>query len=154
MGHRRGGKRHGPENPNVSARRRAAAGARARPRAAAQSFPVPVAIDPAPAYDYIQQAASMSFDGETLTLSGLAPSTIYFSDRPYRETGQVDTATFLQLWDEGGSFADDPPNAALTVLSAPDDQPAVVELTSPQLAGSDLKYSVKVLCPGIFLEAP
>lgn len=112
--------------------------------AAAQS-PEAVNIEPAPDFDYIQQAASMAFDGETLTLSGLVPSTIYFSDRPYRETGQVDTATFLNLWDEGGSFADDPPNAAITVLSTQDAQPAVVELSSPQLDGADLKYSVKVL---------
>lgn len=113
--------------------------------AVAQTPPVPVSIDPAPDFDYIQQAASMAFDGTTLTLSGLAPSTIYFSDRPYRETGQVDTATFLALWDKDGSFAGDPPNAAVTALSAPNAQPAVVELSSPELEGDDLKYSVKVL---------
>jgi hypothetical protein len=112
--------------------------------AAAQS-PEPVNIDPAPGFDYIQQAASMAFDGETLTLSGLAPSTIYFSDRPYRETGQVDTQSFLNLWDAGGTFADDPPNAAITVLSSPDAQPTVVELTTASLDGSDLKYGVKVI---------
>jgi hypothetical protein len=113
--------------------------------AAAQSFPVPVSIEPAPAYDYIQQAASMTFDGETLTLSGLSPSTLYFSDRPYRESGQVDTQTFLSLWDDGGSFADDAPNAALTVLSSPDTQPAVVTLNTAELDGGDLKYSVTVV---------
>lgn len=112
--------------------------------AVAQNPPVPVSIEPAPGFDYIQQAASMTFDGETLTLSGLAPSTIYFSDRPYRETGQVDTATFLELWADGGTFADDPPNAAITVQSSPDSQPAIVELTTASLDGSDLKYGVKV----------
>ncbi len=113
--------------------------------AAAQTPPVPVSIEPAPDFDYIQQAASMAFDGTTLTLSGLAPSTIYFSDRPYRETGQVDTPSFLALWAEGGSFAGDAPNAAITAMSAPDAQPAVVELTSAELDGADVKYSVKVL---------
>ncbi len=112
--------------------------------AAAQS-PEAVNIEPAPGFDYIQQAASMAFDGQTMTLSGLAPSTIYFSDRPYRETGQVDTADFIALWADGGTFAGDPPNAAVTVLSAADDQPAVVELTSPQIDGDSLKYSVTVI---------
>ena len=52
-------------------------------------------------------------------LSGVSPSTIYFTDRPYKETGTVSTVEFVDsLWSEGpGSFALSPPNADLTCES-------------------------------------
>ncbi|MEJ8571035.1 hypothetical protein [Microbaculum marinum] len=99
-----------------------------------------------PTYEYIQQAASMSYDGQTLTLEGLAPATIFFSDRPYRLIGQVDTGTFASLWDEpDGTFRTDPPNAAVTVLGSADTEPAIVELTTATVEGSTVRYGVKVL---------
>ena len=64
---------------------------------AAKAAPVPVKIQTGPTYEYVQQAASMKFDGKTLTLSGVAPSTIFFSDAPYRLAGAVDQKTFTGL---------------------------------------------------------
>lgn len=105
--------------------------------------PVPLPVVAAPDYEYVQQAGSMQFNGETLTLQGVAPSTIFFSDRPYRLTGHVPNATFVNLW--SGPFASDPPNAAVSVLGNFNEAPAIVELTGARLDGASLLYTVKVL---------
>lgn len=100
----------------------------------------------APSYEYVQQATSLQYDGETLTLQGVAPSTIFFSDHPYRLTGQVDIATFANLWSvPHGPFAQDPPNAAISVLGQTGVSPAIVELTSAAADGASIKYGVKIL---------
>lgn len=100
---------------------------------------------PPPAYDYVQQAAHMTFDGESLTLSGLSPAVLYFSERPYRVAGQVDNASFAAFWGEQADFSQVPPNAAVTFLGRTDTAPAVVELTSAKTEGSDIVYGVRVL---------
>lgn len=96
-------------------------------------------------YDYVQQAGSMTFDGSQITLTNLAPSTIFFSDRPYRLVGHVDTQRFVDLWSSGGSFTIDPPNAAISVLSNDTDAPAIVEITEASMTGDSLTYTVSVL---------
>ncbi len=79
---------------------------------------VPTPGAPAPVYEYVQQATAMQYDGTTLTLQGVSPSTVFFSDRPYRLAGQLPNQSFVDLWNApDGPFASDPPNAALTVLS-------------------------------------
>ena len=111
--------------------------------ASAQNYP-PVAEEPT--YEYVQQAAAMTYDGTTLTLEGVAPSTIFFSDRPYRLSGQVDAATFAKLWDSpSGPFSRVPPNAAISVLGATGYSPAIVELTSASTDGNNMKYGIKVI---------
>lgn len=120
----------------------------APPAANAAQAPRLVNMAPAPDYDYVQQAGSLAFDGQTMTLSNLAPATIYFSDRPYRISGQVDNATFATFWDTpNGQFVGDPPNAAITVMGAnmQGKPPIVVELNSAELDGSDMIYGVRVL---------
>lgn len=99
-----------------------------------------------PSYEYVQQASSLQYDGQSLTLQGVAPSTIFFSDHPYRLTGQVDTATFANLWTApNGPFASNPPNAAISVLGQTGVSPAIVELTSASADGASVTYGVKVL---------
>jgi hypothetical protein len=98
---------------------------------------------------FVQTAAGIDNDGETLTLQGITPSTLFFSDRPKRVVGHMRTADFVDLWGVGdNSFQTDPPNAVLSFLEpgadAPDD--AVVVLTAPEFDGSgDLSYSIEVL---------
>ena len=77
----------------------------------------------------------------------VVPSTVLFSDRPYRLSGQMDTAAFANLWESpGGAFAQVPPNAAVSVLGDTANPPAIVELTSAEVAaGGSIKYGVKVL---------
>lgn len=51
----------------------------------------------------------------TLVLEGVDLSTIWFTDRPARESGAISTGRLAAEWDEGGTFAADPPNAALVL---------------------------------------
>jgi hypothetical protein len=72
-------------------------------------------------------------DGITLTLRGIDPGTIFFSDRPERNAGQLPNAAFVDMWDAAG-FTEDPPNAALTIAGAPPSADVfVVELSDPRL---------------------
>ena len=98
---------------------------------------------------FVQTAAGMDSDGGTLTLRGITPSTLYFSDRPQRVVGHMTTADFVDLWAIGdNSFESDPPNAVLAFLepgaTVPDD--AVVVIKEPTVNGAgDLTYSIEVL---------
>jgi len=64
-----------------------------------QAQPAPRADQPSTKVEllFVQNAASGSFDGKTLTLNG-AGSTLFFSDRPERITGQVRTSDFVGHW--------------------------------------------------------
>ncbi|WP_421722801.1 hypothetical protein [Bauldia sp.] len=106
----------------------------------------PVAYNTGPSFDYVQQAGGMTFDGQTLTLTDIAPATVFFTDRPYRMSGQFSNAAFASLWRApNGTFAGDPPNAAVSVLGDTANAPAIVELTSAEADGSSLRYDVTVL---------
>ena len=97
---------------------------------------------------YVQTARGASFDGSMLTLEGIAPSTLYFSDRPERVVGHVTAEDFVSLWGEGeNSFAEDPPNAVLAFLEPGDDVPedVVVVLRDPMLQGDSLAYACDLL---------
>jgi hypothetical protein len=95
---------------------------------------------------YVQTASSMSYDNGKLTLHSLAPTTLFFSDRPNRVTGHVTSQDFVDSWGKGkDSFASDPPNAALSIFHPDGVSDVVVELRSPQLDGSDLTYTVEIL---------
>ena len=96
---------------------------------------------------FVQSAKGASLDGGKLTLNGVSPTTVYFSDRPNRIAGHVATPEMIPLWGEGkNSFTKDPPNATLSVF-AKDGTVAnvVVELKNPKLTGDQLVYDVKVL---------
>jgi hypothetical protein len=97
---------------------------------------------------FVQSAQGISSDGGTLTLEGVTPSTLYFSDRPQRVTGHMATTDFVDLWGEGeNSFATDPPNAVLSFLEPGGEVPedAVVVIREPQLEDGRLSYSIEVL---------
>jgi hypothetical protein len=86
--------------------------------------------------------------GGTLTLTGVSPNSIVFADRPFRAAGHVLTKHFLREWDEGSdSFAKNPPNATISVLSEDGDsvEDAVVVLKAPKLEGDNLTFQVSVL---------
>ncbi|MDH3674858.1 MAG: hypothetical protein OES12_05125 [Anaerolineae bacterium] len=88
----------------------------------------------------------MAYDNGRLTLTGLAPTTLMFSDRPARVTGHVPSEEFLDSWGEGeDSFADDPPNAVLSIFSDDEVHDVVVVLRDPALAGDQMSYSVDIL---------
>ena len=64
------------------------------------------------------------------------------TDRPVREAGQMATADFVSLWDEGATFDIDPPNADFTCQAGGDTVNVVVELSSPVVNGRTLSYDV------------
>ncbi len=96
----------------------------------------------------VMNAQGASLQGQTLTLTGVAPNSIIFADRPVRAAGHLLTTHVLEEWtDPAGSFAKDPPNATVSVLSKNGAQArdAVVELGSPRLDGDRLTFNVRVL---------
>ena len=96
----------------------------------------------------VMNAQGASLQGDTLTLNGVAPSTIVFADRPVRAAGHMLTAQLVEGWGkEGEGFAKDPPNATVSVFSKGDAtvQDAVVVLKTPKLVGDHLTFAVKVL---------
>ena len=95
---------------------------------------------------FVQNAQGAALDNGKLTLKGIAPATIFFSDRPQRIAGHLTTKDFVPFWSEGkDSFAANPPNATLSVLGEGEVNDVVVELRNPQLAGDTLAYDIRVL---------
>ena len=98
---------------------------------------------------YVQDAAGGTLTETTLVLSGVDESTPWFTDRPYREAGQMTTAEFVALFAEEGanSFAENPPNADFTCESGGEVVNQVVTLTDPVLdeAAATLTYTAALV---------
>jgi hypothetical protein len=94
----------------------------------------------------VVNARSAQLDGNTLTLQGIAPSTILFANRPVRRAGYVATGKLIDEWNGGKTFAKDPPNATISAFSKDGTvSDAVVVLRSPKLDGENLTFNVTVL---------
>ena len=62
---------------------------------------------------FVQSATAFSSGPGTITLHGLADSTVYFADRPRREIGHIPSRRFVELWETSANgFAVDPPNVS------------------------------------------
>jgi hypothetical protein len=97
---------------------------------------------------FVQNAQSVSLADGVLTLEGISPTTLYFSDRPERIAAHGLTAEFVTFWGKGGgsdSFKKDPPNATLAIVSEDAAVDIVLTLASPKLDGDTLRYDVKVI---------
>ena len=96
----------------------------------------------------VLNAKGATLQGNKLTLVGVSPNSIVFADRPVRSAGHVLTSHFIKEWDVGiDSFAKDPPNATISVLSndGATVKDAVVVLKAPKLEGDQLTFDVSVL---------
>ena len=81
---------------------------------------------------FVQTSHAMSYDDGRLTLRTLAPTTLFFSDRPDRVTGHISSEEFVDSWDKGpDNFASNPPNAVLSIFHTDMVSDVVVELTEP-----------------------
>jgi hypothetical protein len=111
--------------------------------------PRPVqAADEVADFLFVQTASAMTFDkaASKLTLEGIGATTLFFSDRPERIAGNMDTTAFVPFWSKGkDSFLSDPPNADLSILEADKLQQVVVVLENPELNDNSLTYTVKVV---------
>ena len=97
---------------------------------------------------FVQVAREMRTEGGRIRFMGLAPATLFFSDRPQHVVGHLSAKQFVEEWDKGeNSFAADPPNAVISFLEAdgkrPDD--AIVVLKQPRLDGGSISYAVEIL---------
>jgi hypothetical protein len=105
---------------------------------------------------FVQNALAGSFDGKTLTLTGVGP-TIFFSDRPQRVTGKSAPRSSSVTGTRG--------RTTLPRIPRTQPSPSLVgrtstalssSLTGPNLKGSTLSYKVKVLqgkLPASFRES-
>jgi hypothetical protein len=99
----------------------------------------------------VLNSKSAGLEGGKLTLGGVSPNAIIFADRPVRAAGHALTAHLLEEWSANGSFAKDPPNATVSVLSRDGSsvKDAVVVLKDPKLEGEKLTFDVEVLEGGL-----
>jgi hypothetical protein len=97
---------------------------------------------------FVQDAKAMVFDGSWLTLKEANPNIIFFCDRPVRTAGHMTRDAFMKLVTEGeNSFADNPPNAAVSIIGAKGEViEAVVTLSKrPLVRGNDVVFPLKVI---------
>jgi hypothetical protein len=134
------------------ARRRFIAAALAAPVLAVGSAMAQAVKEKQPAKEadflFVQTAKAITFDksANTVTLEGVSPITLFFSDRPERIAGNMKTTSFVPFWSTGkDSFLKDPPNADVSILEGDNLRQVVVVLKAPELKGDNLTYTVKVL---------
>jgi len=96
---------------------------------------------------FVLNSRGATLQGDTLTLTGVAPGTIIFADRPVRSAGHQPTADVIADWGSGDdSFAKNPPNATVSVFSKDGSvKDAVVVLKNPKLEGDKLTFNVQTL---------
>jgi hypothetical protein len=114
----------------------------------AESEPASSADDGLVELLFVQQAKGVSFEGDQMTLLGLNPQTLYFSDRPDDIAGYLDYQEFIDMVSKGpDNFNEDPPNATLMIFGDDELAEVVVELSEkPRMEGADMFFSsVKVI---------
>jgi len=99
---------------------------------------------------FVQNASGVEVGngGRTLTLKGIAPTTLFFSDRPVRIAGHYRMDEYLDFWKAGpDSFLTDPPNATLSAFQKGKEElsDVVVTLRNPRFSGNDLSYDITVV---------
>jgi len=96
-------------------------------------------------YMFAQTAKGVVIADGRVTLTGVSPTTLFFSDRPHRLTGHITTEEFVGQWGEGDdSFASDPPNALLSLFETAYVNDVVLVLSDPVADNGDLSYAVQV----------
>ena len=96
----------------------------------------------------VLNAQGVSLQGNKLVLTGVAPNSIVFADRPVRAAGHDTTSHIIEDWATGtDNFAKDPPNATVSAFSKDGTaiRDAVVVLKTPKLEGDRLTFDVDVL---------
>jgi hypothetical protein len=94
---------------------------------------------------FVLSGTSGVLSEESLRLDGVA-SVVWFQDRPARDAGHVSVAQFVSSWDAGpSSFADDPPNATLSVLAADGPLETVVELLEVEADDASVTFRIHII---------
>lgn len=104
----------------------------------------------APQLMFVQTADDLRADDTTLRLVNVGGQTLYFADRPERLAGHVPMSDYFKEWTAAAgpnNFAEDPPNATLSVYEAgkAENTVAVVEISEPVMEGNDLVYHYRLI---------
>jgi hypothetical protein len=96
---------------------------------------------------FVLNSRGATLQGDTLTLTGVSPSSIIFADRPVRAAGHQATADVIAEWGSGDdSFVKNPSNATVSVFGKDGAvKDAVVVLKNPKLDGDKLTFNVQTL---------
>lgn len=107
---------------------------------------VSLADDTTKSWLFVTHAGGFDFDGSTITLNDVVPDLTAFTDRPNRVVQDLALDDFLGLWADGAAnaFADDPPNAVLSIEGRMG-EPVILELSNPVRTGSGLSFDASVL---------
>ena len=99
-----------------------------------------------PHFLLVLSAESGSYEGETLTLTGVS-AVVYFSDRPYRIAGHLSVEKFVKMWGErADDFAADPPNATLSIFEENVVNNVVIEMIAvPDISGDSVIFPVEII---------
>jgi hypothetical protein len=104
-----------------------------------------------PSWMFVVNADEAALSNDTLTLAGVSPQVIAFTDRPDRLFGSVSMEELADVWAQGAdSFEDDPPNAIVDGTTTDADgtttQCAVeVELVAAPVPGELEEWTWEVL---------
>jgi len=100
-----------------------------------------------PQFLFVQNSKDVTFADGKMTMKGINPTTIFFSDRPERIAGHETTRDFIKSWSKGDdNFKIDNPNATLSTIGKDGDAvDIVVTLSNPVLEKGSLTYDVKIL---------
>lgn len=96
----------------------------------------------------VLNSRGVSLQGNKLVLTGVAPNSIIFADRPVRAAGHDLTTHVIEDWAKGAdNFAKDPPNATVSGFTKDGSgvKDVVVVLNNPKLEGDQLTFDVDVL---------
>lgn len=98
-------------------------------------------------FSHTAEAGTIEPNGDdtwTLTLADVDPVVLGFTDRPLRDAQAGTIEKLIEAWPV--MFADSNPNGVVVAHNAQDEtNSAVVELSNPELEGSTLTYTVRVL---------
>jgi hypothetical protein len=104
------------------------------------------AASDSPKWLLVMTAGRGTLDGTTLEVADPHHTVTAFTDRPVRDTAIVDLETFLGYWEEGETFDDETPNAALEMITdGGRRETVVVDLLSVERSGKTLSFEVAEL---------
>ena len=99
-----------------------------------------------PQFLFVQSAKSFTFADGKLSLHGVSPNTIYFTDRPVRIAGHITVKEYID-WgrDAKDSFTKNPPNGTLSIIAGDEAKNIVMVLKDAKLEDDTLSFKVRIL---------
>ena len=115
-----------------------------------EMIPEPPADDGLVELLFVQEAGGVRFAEGELTLTDLAPHTLYFADRPDDIAGFLTYRDYVELVYNGpDNFEEEPPNATLMTVDGDTMNETVLELSAkPVMEGEDMVFSTVKLILG------